>query len=658
MRNPLAKIPFFFLFIPLVAGILFQYYLKIRYLDIVFFSTGVLTMLLSYFVLGNKQFSLRWVFGLGVVLAIVGIGISTTSYRQQLSDFVFTHKAAMYRAIVTDSPQEKAKTTAYTAFLPEENRQIVCYFQRDSLISCRLQPGDEFLFYGEIQPFRNIGNPDDFDYIRYMYNKNFVGSTYISSDSYIKTGKVSFSPKYQALRCRQVILNFYKSLGFNDTEYAVLCALTLGYQNDLSDDLKQGFRTTGTVHVLSVSGLHVGIIYMMIAFLLGFINRGASYYWLRPFFIILLLWVYAFITGLSPSVVRASTMLSVFCASEMFSRKSFPMHALFIAVFFMLLVNPFSLFDIGFQLSFISVFSILYLHPKASGLIKIENKYLKSVWQMFTLSMVAQLATFPVCLYYFGTFSTYFFLANLVIVPLVSLIMYAVGGIILAKGLSLLLPGFSSFFYYLPVKALQLLVRFMTSAIDIFESLPSALIQDVNISFPDLLLIFVIIAGFLLFLIYRKPKALIAGLIAVLMLLGIRIYDTLKEMPDTLMVYDGKQSTEIKWKAGKNEYIITTGDLKDAYKYIEIEGRNMLALSSDNWKNKMTGGEKFKVENLLLTGDNNFSLYSLTRLFSIKNVILDASLSGYTRYRLTKECQKLKIPCHDVAQSGAFRLIF
>lgn len=616
-----------------------------------------MAMLLSYLVPKDRRFSLRWLFGLGVVLATVGIGSFSTAHRQHLSEYTFSGTRNLYRGIVTDSPQEKAKTVAYRVFLPDEDKQVVCYFQRDSLISDRLNPGDEFLFYGEIQPFRNMGNPNDFDYVRYMYNQNFVGSVYVSSHAYKRTGEVSSNFKYQALRCRQAILDFYKALDLKETEYAVLFALTLGYQNELSDDLKQGFRTTGTVHVLSVSGLHVGIIYVMMTFLLGFVHRNSKYYWIKPVLIILLLWGYAFITGLPPSVVRASTMLSVFCVSEIVGRKSFSIHALFIAAFFMLLVNPFSLFDIGLQLSFMSVLSILYLHPKMSGLIKIKNKYIRYIWQMFTLSIVAQLATFPICLYYFGTFPTYFFIANLIIVPVVSLIMYAAGGIVFAKMLSFAFSDFSYYLYYLPVKLLQALISFMTYAIHLFEQLPFALLQNVKVSFVDLLLIFTMIIGILVFLIYKKSKALIVGLTAILALLTSHIHSKVVDNTEVITVYNRSQASEIKWSKSGVQTDILPGDTTSDYIYIGYQTNNMLILSSDNWKEKVTE-ERFKVNNLVLTHSNSFSLYSLTQLFWIENVVLDTSLSRYTRHRLAKECQKLNIPYHDVTQSGAFSLIF
>lgn len=485
-------------------------------------------MLFSFSIPENQQFRLRWIFGFGSILFLMGIGVVSTTFMQERSTFQFSDKAEIYIGVVTDTPQEKPKTIAYRVHLEKENKDIVCYIQRDSLIVERLQPGDEFVFYGKIQPFKNMGNPDDFGYVRYMYNQGFVGSLYLNNHSWKSTGNISSSLKSKALRCRQQILDFYKSLGFSETEYSILSALTLGYKDALTDDLTQGFRTTGTVHVLSVSGLHVGIIYLMISFLLGFIRKGKKYYWLKPLLIIILLWGYAFITGLPISVIRASLMLSIFCVGEIFSRKSFSIHALYIAAFFILLVNPFALFDISFQLSFVSVLAILYLQPRAVLILKIENKYLRKVWQLFTLSIVAQIGTFPLCLYYFGTFPTYFFVTNILIVPLVSLIIYAMGGVAIAKLLSNIFPDISEYFYYFPVKAVQLLVELMTWIIRFFETLPFALIDDVKISFIELCLIFAFIVSLIVFFVYRKSKPLIIALVALLLLIFANIYENIQ----------------------------------------------------------------------------------------------------------------------------------
>lgn len=658
MKNPVSKIPFLFLLLPLIAGILLQYFFKIQYWSIAFFLIGTGAMLSSYLIPKQKQFNWRWMFGMGAGLFVVGIGMVTTSFSQQKSEFSYLNdkKGKVYRGIVTDTPQEKAKTTAYRVYLPDEGKQIVCYFWRDSLVNERLSPGEEFLFYGQILPFRNMGNPDDFDYVRYMYNQGFVGSVYLPVGYWGRTGNEVFSLKYIALRCRQQIMDFYKSLGLNDTEYSILTALTLGYKNELSDELKQGFRTTGTVHVLSVSGLHVGIIYLMISFLLGFIRRASRYYWIKPVLIILLLWVYAFITGLPPSVVRASGMLTVFCAGEIFGKKSFSIHALYIAAFFILLISPFSLFDIGFQLSFMSVLSILYLQPRASNLIRIENRYIKKIWQLFTLSLVAQLATFPICLYYFGTFPTYFFITNLLIVPLVTLIMYVVGVVIVDHFIGLLFSDFSYYIYYLPVKILQLLVELMTTLIRFFENLPMALIDNVKISFADMVLVFTIIVSLLFFFIYKKAKALVFGLIVTLLFITIRLFGVMQEKENTFVVYNRSQATEIKWNVGNEGYMLKTENT-NSVRLIDLENQRILILSENIWSEKVTK-EKMTIDYLILTKDNSLSMYSLNQLLEIKSVIIDASLSVYARRRISKECQKLNIPCHDVVENGAFSMNF
>lgn len=229
MNNPLSKTPFLFLLIPLVAGIILQYYLNIQYWSIAFFLTGIGGMLFSFLIPDGKQYRLRWLFGAGAFFFIIGIGIISTSFRQSQSDFTFKDESLVYKGFIMDIPQEKPNSVAYNVFLPDANKQIVCYLQSDSL-SNALNPGDEILFQSRIQPFRNMGNPDDFDYAGYMYNQGFAGSAYLRSYAWQSTGGQASSLKITALKFRQKILQFYRSLGFDETEFAILSALTLGYK--------------------------------------------------------------------------------------------------------------------------------------------------------------------------------------------------------------------------------------------------------------------------------------------------------------------------------------------------------------------------------------------------------------------------------------------
>lgn len=654
--NPLSKTPFLSLLVPLIAGILIQYYLHIETFCILFFLIGAGFMLLSYFVVKNKYFNLRWLFGIGLFLFTMGIGIVSTRNRQIESENIFDTQQHTYKGIIIDIPQDKQRSIAYKVVLPDYGKKIVCYFQLDST-KTKLRPGDEFLFRAAIQPFKNAGNPDDFDYVTYMYNQGYAGSAYVSAASWMTTGKTSSSPEIVAQRYRQKILDFYKSLGFDDTEYAIISALTIGYQNALSDDIKQAFRTTGTVHVLSVSGLHVGIIYLMIASLLGFIKKTSRFYRIKPALIILLLWIYAFLAGLSPSVTRASLMLSMFCLSELFGRRSYSVHAMYIAAFLLLLYNPFSFFNIGFQLSFLSVAGILYLQPKVSGLLKLRNKIGRRVWESFTLSCVAQLATFPLCLYYFGTFPTYFFITNLIIVPLVTLITEFFGLIILAKGLSMLLPSIADYLFYLPLKIVQLLLWLLTKSVHFFESLPFALIQDIDMSFSGLLLLVSFILMSLAFFLHRKTAYLKASLCIIVVSFISGINNNIKTEPDSLIVYNRKNGTEIRWQINNKYYILTEKDLLSGYKLLDINSKRILVLSKNFLQDKHSS-EKFKIDYLLLTGDGSVSLNNINEYFSFDNLILDSSLSKKQARALVKECQKLYIQYYDVGQNGAYRIIF
>lgn len=498
--NPLSRTPILALLIPLIAGILLQYFLDIQPWAVAFFGIGTILALLSYFIPSPKRFQYRWLFGVGINSLLIGIGVLVTDIRQQETSFIFPPEQNTYKAVVTDIPEDKPKTIAYKAYLVDYDRNIVCYFYRDSLQQ-QLVPGDKFLFKGKIQPFLNMN--DDFDYASYMANHGFTGSVFLGSKAWQATDEIYNTPKIYAQRWRARILEFYQSLNLSSDQYAILSALSVGYQAAMSDDLLQAFRTTGTVHVLSVSGLHVMLIYAMINFLLGFIPRRSRFYVLKPIIVIILLWIYAFITGLSPAVHRASIMLTMICVAEIFGRRNYTLNGMFIAAFFLLLYNPLSFFDVGFQLSFFSVFALIYLYPKVQKLVTVQNKVANLAWKSFAISIVAQLATFPLCLYYFGTFPTYFFVTNLVIIPLVTVLMYSFGGIVIAKLLSMLTP-FGDSIIAVVLKIIQILLDLLSWSVRFFESIPFALIQGIQINLFQLFTLYSIIGFFCAFIFNKK----------------------------------------------------------------------------------------------------------------------------------------------------------
>lgn len=654
MHNPLAKTPFLFLLLPLVAGILLEYYLKLTFLSLIFFTIGVIGIIASYYIPYKYRFRFRWLFGVAASFLLASVGVVTTQKSEDKFSFIFADKPHIYKGIVIDIPQPKPHSIAYKVCLPDYQKQIVCYVQNDTADNI-LKPGDEFLFESVIVPFKNQGNPNEFDYVEYMHNQGYAGTAYISKGALMKTGAVSSSLEIQAQLFRFKIINFYKSLGFTENQYTILSALTLGYQDALSDDLKQSFRATGTAHVLSVSGLHVGIIYALISFLMGFIRKTSHLYRIKPVVIIIVLWCYAFITGLPPSVIRASLMLTVFCLAELFGRKGFSLNGLYISAFFMLLVCPLWLFDVSFQLSFISMLAILYLLPKVVNLYNFENRYLRNIWQTFALSVVAQLGTSPLCLYYFGTFPTYFFVSNMLIVPLVTCITYSAFSIIVAKGLSYLLPDATSYLFYLPVRIMQLLVDVLTEMIHFFENLPFALISDMRISGLNLLILIAIILCLIIAFHKRKADFLIAAVFLFLVILLTRLSNNISDMPDKLVIYNRYDATEIRWEIEGKRYELRKDGGFTQNGFYKIGDTKMLILGEDITE-KQFSDQSFDVDILLLRTKNVRSLDKLNNLFSPKQIILDGSMPHWLRKRLVNESQKLKIRCYDVGEKGAFTL--
>ncbi len=649
----LQRIPFLRLLLPLLIGISTQYYLYIdNKWNVILLAIGLGIMLFSFFISAKKQFAYRWVYGCGVYIFLFSAGLFSTHIRQFKSAFVFPDINESYDVTITDIPQEKPNTFAFRTEVSGLNKKIICYLPKDSL-SKTLRAGDHIIVFSKIEKFKSMGNPGEFDYARHMYNKGYAGYTFVRQDRWEKTENTSSGLFINATKCRQKILDFYQTLKLSDNEYAILSALTLGYKDTLSNDLAESFRATGTAHILAVSGMHVGIIYFIILSFLAFIPRNSRYSWLKHVIVIFLLWSYAFIIGFPPSAVRACIMLTMFCISQMAGMRIYSLNTLFATAFLMLVWNPLWLFDLGFQLSFIAVLSMLFLLPQFSKWLRIENKYLRYIYNIFTVSLAAQIGTFPLCLYYFGTFPTYFFLTNLFIIPLVSIIIYNAVFILIVGGLSTIFTPFVAFLLDIAIKLYKILILAVRHIVHFFENLPLAQVQDIKVSLIGLFLLWGIIVSFIYSGIRRKSKALVLGLTCCLIFILMPIYSQI-ENRNTLTVINNQQSPQITYYIGYKRFVMT--DIPNN-KMLWLNGQKYLILTNDEWKRQATG-DKFDIDYLHLVGNNQVSLYSLNQKLDIKKVILDGSLSAKSLKRFVLECEKLRIPYYDVSENGVLRIFF
>jgi competence protein ComEC len=323
MRNIIGKAPFVFLLMPVVAAIVINDLMP-GFISVFLFATvAIILMGISFFVPAAHAYRLRWLFGAGVMVLIFSITTLRYNQEKQQAEFNFPNGNALYQGYVTDIPQEKPKSIQCNIALNVPNKKkVIVYFQKTDK-SSSLVPGDVVIFRARMQPFKNFGNPDDFDYARLMRNRGFAASGYVPENQWMKTEILNRTPYVISQQHQAEKLSNFTNRSDSKMTIMHLYGLNLGFKEFLPQEMEEAFRASGTSHVLSVSGLHVGIIYLVITSMLFFLKESKRKNILKQIIIIHSLWGYAFITGLSVAVIRAAIMLSIFGVGNMFIERDF-----------------------------------------------------------------------------------------------------------------------------------------------------------------------------------------------------------------------------------------------------------------------------------------------------------------------------------------------
>jgi competence protein ComEC len=265
--------------------------------------------------------------------------------------------------------------------------------------------------------------PDEFDYRGYLARKDILYRQFIGEKYTVVDSSAMADPKYWLLNTRKKLAEVIVSKVPDPHSQQIATALLLGQKDNLDREIRSAYTETGTMHILAVSGLHVGIIYAILLFPLSVIQLKPQQKKIYLTTVILLIWTYAVLTGLSPSVVRAATMFSLFTAGQMRARRPSSWNILCFSAMLMIVINPSVIYDVGFQLSYLAVGGILLLQPLILPWWLPSNRVLEYLWQLTAVSLAAQFATFPLSILYFHIFPNYFLIANLVIIPLSFLVM-------------------------------------------------------------------------------------------------------------------------------------------------------------------------------------------------------------------------------------------
>jgi len=414
--------------------------------------------------------------------------------------------------------------------------------------------GNTLVLNSYVQPIQQPLFNSDFKYDQYLANKNIYHQAFVR-DSYwsiIDHGKgnpiINFS-----LQLRQSLLNILREeLGSGD-EYAVLAAMLAGYRADLSADMLKAYSGAGAMHIMSVSGLHVGVIYVLLVFIFGLFPGMKKKLWLKGVFILLSIWLFAFVTGLSASVLRAAVMLSFIVIGEALNRKINPFNSLAAAAFLLLVFNPNMLFEIGFQLSFAALTGIFLLYKPIYKAIYIRSKFADKVWQLMAMSTAAQVATLPFTLYYFGQFPLYFLLTNILVVPLSAIVIYA--------GIATVIFSFVPWLGDAVSWVMIWIAKIMNGIVQGVESLPGALVSNIYIHPVSALLLAGVIISLFILLIKKKIRMLYPTLAFLVLFVFVQRMDYRQNQSEEffLLIKDGGQHVSM-YKEGKNLYAFMPDD--------------------------------------------------------------------------------------------------
>ena len=681
------KTPFIRLLIAMIAGIIIQWRFQINVTVWWFvFVICIIAVVIFFFIPFFNRYRLGILNGIAACLLFFSIGSLLVWYKdvrhddKWLGNF-YTEKDALV-ATLAEPPIEKTKSIkadAIVSYLLKNGKsipvkgKIIIYFQKDS--SLQLAYGSQIIFRKSLQEIKNSGNPGGFDYKRYSLFHGITHQVYLKPDEYVALNdkKEKWLDKF-LYNTREKVLGILRNNIKGDKELGLAEALLIGYKDDLDQTLVQSYTNTGVVHIIAISGLHLGLIYWLLIKLFKPLRRRKHVKWLRPVLIIAGLWLFSLLAGAQASVLRSAVMFTCIVLGESLSRKTSIYNTMALSAFLLLCYNPYWLWDVGFQLSYAAVLSIIVFMRPIYNWFYFPNKIVDFIWKLNAVTIAAQILTVPLSIYHFHQFPNYFILTNFVVVPLSSLIV--LGEILLCA------VSFIPVIAMLIGKLLSWLIWMMNSYIERIEALPFSLWDGLQINTSQAILLIVFAAGISYWLIEKSKQALKIGMIAFACFIALRSYSFIQaKQQQKIIVYNVSQRRAIDFVHGRNYFFIGDSDLvADAFirnfhlkparilyriaplpilqdlkayeNYIHYSGKNILLLDKSVLFIQETN--KPLVDLLVISKNPKIYMPRLAASLNIKQVVFDGSVSAWKINYWKKDCDSLHIHYHDVNEKGAF----
>lgn len=531
----------------------------------------------------------------------------------------------------------------------------------DSLTK-QLQVDDEFLIHAKPRSIRPPLNPHQFDYKSYLEKQGIVHFIKSNYSSIIKKENAPKTWVGRAANFREKIISKLKKYDFGLEESGVIQALLLGKRDDISENTYDNYKNAGAVHILAVSGLHVGIFLFLLEFLLSPLERLPKGKTVKLLLIVLLLWSYAFVAGLSPSIVRAVSMFSFVAYAMYLNRPTNSFNIIALSILFILLVKPLFLFQVGFQMSYAAVFSIVWIYPKLQKFWFPENILVRKIWQLLSVSVAAQLGVLPISLFYFHQFPALFFVTNLLVVPFL--------GLILGFGILVIFLALIDFLPNIIAKGFDWIIRLMNATVGWVAKQESFIIKNIPFDSFQLIWGYLIITALVLFLSKPKWKTMVVFFSGLIIFQVWGIYKQVElHQKETITLAHRSRNTVLLHQLGDSLVIIASdtfniGNIATDYSVAE----RIQKMGAVQLKNSYRIGSKrlfvvdsltvlpikARPEYLLLTQSSKINLERVLDSVQPKKIFVDGSNYPSLIKKWKATCAQKEIPFHHTGEKGFY----
>lgn len=675
------SIPFFKILLPYVLGIICCFKTGHPKNLHVIFSIIVLSWIFSF--LFQRYHTTKTYFKKEIFILLTNVLLFVMAYEScfiynsrnsvtHYSNYV-TSKQQYFIATINDIPVITEKfTKLFIQIKCIESNNVWHYTEGHTIVylkngaSQNLQLGNTILVKSQFNYLTEPKNPNEFNYKAYLENKNIFHTVFPHQKSLVVIEAIESSnvlnPMELGRRIKSQLISVLRQSNLSPESFSICSALLVGYDDEIDNDVMQSFSHSGTLHILSVSGMHTGVLYAVLIFLFSLVDKYDQYKKTKFIFVMLGLWLFVLVTGLSPSILRAALMLSLVLVGKTFYKQGNSYNTLLLSAFLLLLYNPYLIKDVGFLLSYCAVFGIMYLYPILQKLYFFENKILQMTWSGVLMSVSATVFTLPISLHFFHQFPIWFVFSNMIIIPISFLIMGAA---------ALFLIFYKVIFIN---HVLVYIINASTSMMLWFAQLTDnsnyGFIDFISFSKTDFCFLTSIILLCLMILSTKSYKQVLALCLLLIAWLSFSIVNNYNESKQKeFIVFHIKRQSVFALRVGHNVYgNFNSLQTKDFERYVKpyllnYSDLKMINVDTDAFKldstvilksDSHTSIEQFNPSYILVSNDNPIEL---TTNYKTKPVIIaDCSNSYKFVKKLKKQCAQFDIPFYSVKESGAFQV--